>query len=48
MITAVTVMLALVIGAIGTVEGLPRAREAERAAVAEARAAVEARDEALT
>jgi serine/threonine protein kinase/Flp pilus assembly protein TadD len=52
-IAAATVALALVIGSIGTVGGLLRARQAERVAVAaevkavaEASAAVEARDEA--
>ena len=45
-IAAATVIVALVIGTIGTATGLWRAQRAEREAVAKARAAVEARDEA--
>ncbi|MEM9599119.1 MAG: tetratricopeptide repeat protein, partial [Acidobacteriota bacterium] len=43
---AATVALAVLVGTVGTVGGLMRARQAERAAVEEARSAVEARDEA--
>ncbi|MEO1365737.1 MAG: tetratricopeptide repeat-containing protein kinase family protein [Acidobacteriota bacterium] len=43
---AAAVALALLVGAMGTFGGLLRAREAERRAVAEAAAAIEARDEA--
>ncbi|MEM7048634.1 MAG: serine/threonine-protein kinase [Acidobacteriota bacterium] len=45
-VAAVAVLLALVLGAVGTVAGLLQAREAERRAVAEAEAAVDARDQA--
>ena len=45
-LAAAIVIVALVIGSIGTAVGLWRAQRAEREAVAKARAAVEARDEA--
>lgn len=45
-LAAATVLVALVIGSIGTAVGLLRAQQAEREAVAKARAAEEARDEA--